>query len=352
MRNIKSCRFLPYTLFFYRPAGTSRGILYEKLSYFLEATDSEGLKHYGECGLLKGLSIDDKPDYEKQLDHVCKAIVRDEEHLINLDDWPSIRCGLEILSQAQKASTSKPKDGNLFTEGKVGIPINGLIWMGEPTFMREQIVRKVEQGFRCIKMKVGAIDWKEEKALLEEMRTLGGKDLVIRVDANGAWDGSKETLRKFDTLAKIGVHSIEQPVEVGSHNDMKTLVSHGAVKVALDEELFHYKTNEQRAKLLDTLEVPYIVLKPSLVGGFEACDSWIKLCEERGIGYWITSALESNIALYSIAKYSYNHLKPGMFQGLGTGSLYENNIPSPLVIRGDEMFIDLSKGWDYQRLRS
>ena len=133
---------------------------------------------------------------------------------------------------------------------------------------------------------------------------------------------------------------------------MKTLNQQGAIDIALDEELFHYKTHTERAKLLDKLAVPFIVLKPSLVGGFSACDSWISLCEERGIGYWITSALESNVALNYIAQYSYKHQKPGMFQGLGTGSLYENNIPSPLVIRGDEMFYDSNNHWDYQSFRT
>lgn len=343
---IVACRYIPHTLFFYRPAGTSRGLLYEKLSYFLEATDDCGRKYHGECGLLKGLSIDDRPGYEDKLEETCRAVENDSATSIDLTLWPSIKCGLEMLiHEIHFQETGKIFDNDFYSNGK-SIPINGLIWMGEPSFMLEQVRTKIEAGFRCIKMKVGAIDWEQEKQILTELRAAGTSSLTIRVDANGAWAWNDSTKEKMEFLHSIGVHSIEQPIAVGKHAEMQQLSEWSPIPIALDEELFHYHTQIDRAELLDKLQVEYIVLKPSLVGGFTACDGWIKLCKERNMSYWMTSALESNVALNAISQYTFPHANT-FFQGLGTGSLYENNIASPLTIEGDSILYDADKRWDF-----
>lgn len=348
--NKYSCKYFPYTLFFYRPAGTSRGILYEKLSYFIVLKDDLGNKYYAECGLLKGLSIDDVPGYEKKLKEVCLALEKWEHETIDLTNWPSILCGVEMLELAIKNKSNNDIFPSSFTTGLSHISINGLIWMGDQDFMMQQMRDKIEKDFGCIKMKVGAIDWSIEKKLLQELRNLGGQDLVIRVDANGAWKWNEEIKQKMEFLYSIGVHSIEQPIEVNKHDEMAALSAWSPVDIALDEELFHFKTKVERATLLDDLKVKYVVLKPSLVGGFRACDEWIELCKERNMGYWITSALESNVALNAISQYAFLHAGNN-YQGLGTGSLYENNIESPLIIERDQMRFDKTKSWDYSFLK-
>lgn len=344
---MSSCRFIPHTLYFYKPAGTSRGILYEKLSYFLEWTISEEEVYYGECGLLKGLSVDDKPEYEMVLNQVCDAIEFESTEYLDLTSWPSIQCGLEILMNARKNKSNSLIFNNAFYNEGARIPINGLIWMGNPEFMVEQIHKKIDQGFRCIKMKVGALDWDQEMKILQELRTAGGEDLIIRVDANGAWEYNDSTKEKMQFLYNLNVHSIEQPIGVNNHEDLSNLIEWSPIDIALDEELFHCQDRTSRTKLLDDLKPEFIVLKPSLVGGFSACDEWIELCKERNIQYWLTSALESNIALNAICQYSYDHAGT-FYQGLGTGSLYENNIDSPLEIMGDSIRFNKSLSWNYK----
>lgn len=342
------CTYTKHTLRFYRPAGTSRGILFEKDSYFIKWEVGDKT-HLAECGLLKGLSIDDRPDYEAQLQQVCQWIEQDKLQEIHLPAFPSIQCAIDMLKTAHlNPHTDLHFKNDFYTHG-ASIPINGLIWMGDEKFMKEQIDDKIKKSFRCIKMKVGAIDWGQEKSLLSYMRNKGGNDLVIRVDANGAWKDDDASKRKLDTLGKLNVHSIEQVCKVGDYQAHINLHKNSPVPFALDEELFHHTNRQSRAELLDTLKVEYIVLKPSLVGGFEACDEWISLCEERNMDFWITSALESNVCLNAISQYTYAHKKDN-FQGLGTGSLYENNIPSPLEIVQDEMVYRTEKNWDYSVL--
>jgi len=342
------CSVHKHVLKFHRPAGTSRGVLFEKLSYFLR-WEFEGDVYWGECGLLKGLSIDDRPDYEEKIKSVCRAISNGEILTLYLPDFPSIQCGIEMLQQAVYNAEPDLFFINDFRQKASPIPINGLVWMGDSSFMKAQIDDKIAKKFRCIKMKVGAIDWEEEKRLLNYMREQGGSDLVIRVDANGAWNNDDDTKRKLEFLGSIKVHSIEQVTAVGNHEAHIALNKFSPVSLALDEELFHYTSRESRGRLLDTLQLDFIVLKPSLVGGFSACDEWISLCEERGMDYWITSALESNVCLNAISQYTYDHKKDN-FQGLGTGSLYENNIDSPLEIVGDEMKYNVNSPWNYDNI--
>ncbi len=342
------CRFTKHTLTFYRPAGTSRGILFEKDSYFIK-WEVEGHEFIAECGILKGLSIDDRPDYEATLKEVCLQIEQGKLMKLELPDFPSIQCALDMLNLSKQNEQADLFFDNPFFRGNDSIPINGLIWMGDASFMKQQIDDKINKGFRCIKMKVGAIDWENEKSLLSYMRDKGGADLVIRVDANGAWENSDETKRKLEFLGKMKVHSIEQVTKVGDYDAHRSLHKESPIPFALDEELFRHTDKASRAALLDVLPVEYIVLKPSLVGGFKACDEWISLCKERKIDYWITSALESNVCLNAISQYTYGH-KKDHFQGLGTGSLYENNVQSPLKIVGDEMVYDPAQKWDYSIL--
>lgn len=344
-----TCNYFDYTLEFNRPAGTSRGILFKKKSYFIQYKNQSG-HYYGECGLLAGLSIDDRPGYEKQLAQVCKALEKSLELEMDLSEWPSIQCGVEMIQYAvQNDSADLIFKNEFYTAGKA-MPINGLIWMGDPTFMRNQIRQKIEQGFACIKMKIGAIDWEVERTILDELRVAGGKELIIRVDANGAWNWSNELKEKLDFLHSINVHSIEQPIATNQFDDLAEVCSWSPVPIALDEELFEQTDEQKRERLLDYVKPQYIVLKPSLVGGFRACDSWIGLCQKRGVGYWMTSALESNVGLNAIAQYTYEHHN-NIHQGLGTGSLYENNIPSPLRIQGEHISYDKTKHWDYKQLR-
>ncbi len=345
---MRACSFTKHRLKFYNPAGTSRGILYQKDSYFIRWIKDDRT-YYGECGLLSGLSIDDLPEYEEVLDAVCKDISEGKIHALNLPKFPSIQCAIDMLQLAIKTPSNDQYFQNDFYHSSAAIPINGLIWMGDTDFMKTQIDTKIGKGFRCIKMKVGAIDWENERALLNHIRNKGGSELIIRVDANGAWDDDDDTKRKLDFLGKLNVHSIEQVTRVGNHEAHMNLHKNSPVAFALDEELFQHVDTLSRAKLLDTLKVEYIVLKPSLVGGFKACDEWISLCDERNMDYWITSALESNICLNAISQYTFPH-KKDHFQGLGTGSLYENNIPSPLKIVGDEMTYEKGGKWDYSIL--
>ena len=346
---MSSCRFIPHTLYFYKPAGTSRGVLYEKLSYFLEWRINEEEVYYGECGLLKGLSIDDRPEYEMVLNQVCDAVEYDSTDYLDLSAWPSIQCGLEILQNAHNNKNNSLIFDNAFYHEEASIPINGLIWMGNPDFMIEQIHQKVDFGFRCIKMKVGALNWEQEKKILQELRTAGGDDLMIRLDANGAWSFDDSTKEKIEFLHKLNVHSIEQPIAVNNHEELSNLIQWSPIDVALDEELFQIRDRDSRANLLDQINPEYLVLKPSLVGGFSVCDEWIELCKERNIKYWLTSALESNVALNAISQYAYDHAGE-FYQGLGTGSLYENNIDSPLEIVDDTIHFNKALAWNYKPL--
>lgn len=345
---IKKCEILSYTLYFHRPAGTSRGILFKKPSYFLKATLENGQVYWGECGLLPGLSIDARSGYQEKLIETANKLVTKDIDFSDLREWPSIRFGVEmLLKQIQhKATGCVVKNG--FYENEIGIAINGLIWMGDPSFMRQQIVSKVDAGFRCIKMKVGALDWQTEKDILQELRTAGGDSLTIRVDANGAWRWNDETKDKLDFLHKIGIHSIEQPIAVNQLQDLADLCVWSPINIALDEELFSHHTLEDKKKLLATVNPHFIVLKPSLVGGMASCDEWISAAKERNVDFWITSALESNIGLNAISQYTYD-LAGDMYQGLGTGSLYENNIDSPLEIRKDELFYNRNRTWDMEK---
>ena len=336
-----------YILHFKQPAGTSRGILKTKETFFLQIYD-KNKTGVGECGLFKGLSIDDRPDYEEKLQWVCDNIELGEKQLLNeLIEFPSIQIGVEI---AFKSFYSKDKFKifpSSFSTGKASIPINGLIWMGDKSFMLKQIIQKVNSGFTCIKMKIGAIDFNSEIELLRFIRKeFSLNEIELRVDANGAFTPT-EALEKLKILSEFDIHSIEQPIKQGQWQEMAKLCEQTPLPIALDEELIGVFDNTKKQTLLKTIAPQYIILKPTLIGGFTGSDTWIQLAKKHQIGWWVTSALESNIGLNAIAQYTFtkNSILP---QGLGTGSLFTNNIPSPLEVTNGSLFYNNNKHWEFR----
>lgn len=330
-----------YVLDFKRPGGTSRGVLTQKESWFLIVNHNEKYG-IGECGILRGLSIDDVPEYEETLKWVCDHIHLGKDHLWQaLRKFPSIQFGIEqaFLSLASDHPFELfPSD---FTKGKRSIAINGLIWMGDEAFMKEQIQQKLSEGFGCIKMKIGAIDFDKEVSLLKSIRDRFPKEQIeLRVDANGAFE-TNDALEKLKVLSELGLHSIEQPIRQGQISKMGVLCTQTPLDIALDEELIGVFEVDEKAKLLRHIRPQYIILKPSLIGGFKGSAEWIALADKMNIGWWVTSALESNIGLNAIAQWTFT-LKNTLPQGLGTGSLFTNNIESPLKVSKGTLSYDLS----------
>ena len=334
-----------HILEFKRPSGTSRGVLKTKETWFLMLY-REGKWGIGECGILRGLSVDDRPDYEAKLAWTCKNINLDRDTLMEeLKEFPSIQIGLEtaFLSLNSKAHPYELYPSK-FTTSEDAIDINGLIWMGSEAFMKEQIAEKLEEGFYCIKMKIGAIDFNAEIKLLEAIRKeYSAKEIELRVDANGAFT-PEEAMGKLEKLAELDLHSIEQPIKQGQWQEMARLCEETPLPIALDEDLIGVIDQDQQKKLIETIQPQYIILKPSLVGGFSGSDHWIKIAENSNVDWWITSALESNIGLNAIAQYTYSKNSP-LPQGLGTGSLYTNNIPSPLEVKDGKLHYGKSTQW-------
>ncbi len=299
----------------------------------------------GECGIFRGLSCDDRPDYEEKLAWLCKHIHWSFEKLYaELMEFPSIQFGLEQAILSLKANNNYDMFPSDFSKGKDSIPINGLIWMGDKQFMQEQIANKLEEGFTTLKMKIGAIDFNTELGILEGIRKhYSSSELELRVDANGAFT-KEDALTKLEQLAAFGIHSIEQPVKAGQWELMTDLCKASPIPIALDEELIGILHTEEKRAMLKKIQPQFIILKPSLIGGFFGSKEWISLAEEFGIGWWITSALESNIGLNAIAQFCYT-LNNDMPQGLGTGSLFDNNIDSPLYVSKGALHYDPKQKW-------
>ncbi|CAM3715577.1 o-succinylbenzoate synthase [Flavobacterium chungbukense] len=333
-----------YLLEFKRPSGTSRGIMTEKETWFI-ILEENGKKGVGECGILRGLSIDDRTDYEEKLKWTCDNIHLGEEVLWDsLLEFPSIQFGVEMAFLSLKNKNPYLLFPSDFTENLSSININGLVWMGESSFMKKQIEDKLADGFNCIKLKIGAIDFEKELELLAFIRNhFSPEEIEIRVDANGAFSTS-EALDKLNQLNKFELHSIEQPIKKGNVNEMAKLCKETPFPIALDEELIGVFSFEAKEKLLQQIKPQYIILKPSFVGGFKGTQEWITLAEKYNIGWWITSALESNIGLNAIAQWTYT-LHSNMPQGLGTGSLYTNNIDCPLEVKNGKLWYNLTKEW-------
>lgn len=338
-----------HILNFKRPSGTSRGVLNTKETYFLILKTDDGFG-VGECGLLRGLSIDDRPDYEEELAGVCENLelgVSEADLYEALEEFPSIQFGVETAFKSLHSDNPFKLFPSEFTRGEAAIPINGLVWMGDKDFMKQQISEKLKEGFTCIKMKIGAIDFKTEIELLKSIRTeFSASEVELRVDANGAFS-PKEALEKLKVLSDLQLHSIEQPIKQGQWQEMARLCEETPLPIALDEELIGVFSEEEKTKLLDTIKPQFIILKPSLVGGFHGSDTWIKLAEKHNAGWWITSALESNVGLNAISQYTFTK-NSKLPQGLGTGSLYTNNIDSPLKVSNGALHYNTNAIWNFQ----
>ena len=364
------------TLHFKQPAGTSRGVYTTRHSYYLTLTSDElpGVEGVGECATLPDLSCDAKPEYEMTLRQVCQMV--EQMGRIPYDmirAYPSITFGLEtafasFFDAAKKFLEIVPAEGassssemlkqkgvsvpagmeNLtdlfdspFGKGEEGITINGLVWMGTYEEMLARLEEKLQAGFHCVKLKIGAIDFFKELDLIKRIRDVYTQEQVeLRVDANGGFL-PENAMSQLEALAKYDIHSIEQPIKQHQWPKMAQLCRETPLPIALDEELIGVNVRSMKEALLDTIRPQYIILKPSLHGGIYGCNEWIQLASQRGIGSWITSALESNIGLNAIAHYAAKVYGPNveMPQGLGTGQLFTDNIPMPLEIRGDKLFV-------------
>ena len=335
-----------HILEFNTPSGTSRGILKTKQTWFI-VLENNGEFGVGECGMLPGLSIDDRPDFEQTLQWVCANIHLGIQHLYDaLTEFPSIQMGLEIAFRSLAAHDPFQIYPSAFTKGEASIAINGLIWMGDKAFMSKQIATKLNEGFGCIKMKIGAINFDTELALLKSIRQeFSASEIEIRVDANGAFD-PKNALEKLKQLSDLDLHSIEQPIAVKQWDQMAYLCEKSPLDIALDEELIGVFSNQDKQALLQHIKPQYIILKPSFIGGFKGSDSWIELSQANNVQWWITSALESNVGLNAISQYTFtkNSTLP---QGLGTGSLYTNNIASALQITKGTLCYNPTKKWNF-----
>lgn len=338
--------YYKYILQFKTPSGTSRGILKTKETWFLYLS-KEGKFGVGECGLFRGLSIDDRPDYEDKLKWVCNNIELGLDILLaKTIHFPSIQIGLEQAFLSLQSTSPYKLFVSNFTESNKAIDINGLIWMGDREFMNDQIKEKIAQGFRCLKMKIGAIDFATEIQLLASIRKeFSINDIELRVDANGAFKPS-EALEKLKILSNYDLHSIEQPIRQGHYQEMALLCEETPLPIALDEELIGVFDVTKRTKMLQIIKPQYIILKPSLVGGFKESLEWIELAKKSGIGWWVTSALESNIGLNAIAQWTAT-LKSSMPQGLGTGGLFTNNFDSPLEVYKGGLYYNKNKNWNF-----
>ena len=347
-------RWIPYQLRFTFRAGTSRGVMIDRDTYFLLVSDGENTG-IGECSPLKGLSIDDLSELPSQLDKTVVQLQQTDPFSdeAGIDRWlqqhipatfPALRFGaetalLDLLHGGRRTIIPQA------LQSYPAIPINGLVWMGELDFMQRQLDDKLAQGFTCIKMKIGALDFGIELSLLASLRQrYDASQITLRVDANGAFSPG-EALDKLNALSAYDIHSIEQPIAPSQPEQMRQLCQDSPIPIALDEELIGVMDNDDKKALLEAIRPAYIILKPTLVGGLAQTRAWIQLAESQRIGWWLTSALESNIGLNAIAQLAASY-RPTLPQGLGTGQLYHNNIPAPMRIEQGFLRYDINQPWD------
>ncbi len=338
-------QFAPYILKFKRPAGTSRGTYTEKPTCYLKLFDQAYPEKYavGEAAIFPGLSPEaDERFFYKIMELVANVRIG---KATDLSRFPSLQFGMEQCFRDYAGGCRGLYYPSAFTEGKKEIVINGLIWMGDYDRMLQQIEEKLTLGFSCIKLKIGAIDWKSEVDLISHIREhYSPEEIEIRVDANGAFD-MDSALPRLKRLADLGVHSIEQPIKAGNPQLMEFLCRVSPLPIALDEELIGKYTEEEKARTLDEIQPQFIVIKPTLTGGYSGAEEWIRLAQERNIGWWITSCLESNIGLNALAQWVAT-LDNSLPQGLGTGNLYVENPETPIYLEGDKLRYNPEKGID------
>jgi O-succinylbenzoate synthase len=337
-------QFLKYELIFKRPVGTSRGAYKTRPVWFL-FLEENGKTGIGECAPLSGLSKETPFEVETLLSEICKNPTKFIQNPDLSTQTPSVLFGLETALLDLQNGGNQQLFPSQFSIGKSGIPINGLIWMGEIEYMKSQIQEKLDAGFTCLKLKIGALNFDEELQLLQSIRKDYSADqLTLRVDANGAF-AAADASAKLEQLSKINIHSIEQPIAAGNRDEMAELCKESKLPIALDEELIGVISIDEKEQLLNRIKPQFLILKPSLHGGFSGCNEWIEMAEKRNIKWWITSYLESNIGLNAISQWAFTK-KAKMHQGLGTGQLFTNNIDSPLEIRGEELWLNPEK--DFQ----
>lgn len=323
----------PYTLRFRFEARTSRQSMLVKDTWLVRILDEHsGREGVGECAMFRGLSAEDSPKFEDSLAEACRSFDPD-----NLPLESSIRFGFET---AIRNLSGTPV--NDFTRGASSIPINGLIWMGDKATMKQRIDEKIAAGFKVLKLKIGGINFDDELDLLRYIRDMYPPDILeLRLDANGSFSPGT-AMEKLETLSSLGIHSIEQPIQAGQPEQMARICSESPIPIALDEELIGTRTLEESRELLEQIRPQYIILKPALCGGFSGADRWIREARRLGIGYWFTSALESNIGLEAIALHIASR-GCELPQGLGTGQLYHNNFDGPLYLQGERMYYNPAK---------
>ncbi|MBI3141557.1 MAG: o-succinylbenzoate synthase [Bacteroidetes bacterium] len=345
-----TAEFVKHNLVFKQPANTSRATLTHKNTYYLllRSDREPDLMGVGECSFIEGLSIDNAADFESQLALLCTKIneAGSADVDFDFDAYPSIEFGLEMaIMDLENGGKRCYFEENEFFHGERDIAINGLVWMGSVAEMTEQIDDLLAQDYKVVKLKIGSLDFVEELALIKYIRSKHSPaEIEIRLDANGAYRADEALLRLHE-LAEYGIHSIEQPIATGQWDAMAKLVAESPIDIALDEELIGIQDPEQKELMLSTIRPQYIIIKPSLLGGFGLSEEWMELADKYHIGYWVTSALESNIGLNAIAQWvsDMDLTRP---QGLGTGKLYKNNIKSPLVLEQGFLKYDHDRDWD------
>ncbi|HTE28786.1 MAG TPA: o-succinylbenzoate synthase [Chryseolinea sp.] len=344
--------YTKHTFQFAFDARTSRGLMTDKTSWMLNVWDEQypDERGIGECGPLPGLSVDAAPDFETRLDAIVNDIMLSGFSAIDVEEqlpcfvpasFPSIRFGLETALLDLSNGGTRVIYSNDFIAGKP-IPINGLIWMGNAGSMLDQVKQKLDQGFHCLKLKVGGLDFETECEVIAAVRRYAGNEITIRLDANGSFPEGAALVR-LEKLARHNIHSIEQPLMKGSELTA-TLCEVSPIPIALDEELIGVYELAAKENLLKAIKPQYIILKPTLHGGLHGCMEWIRLAERLEVGWWITSALESNIGLNAICQFTAN-FNVAIPQGLGTGGIYVNNIQSPLAVSMGNVFHDQTRTW-------
>jgi len=360
-----SFEIIPYTLHFNFKASTSRGVLKGKKTWVLKLThaDFSGRIGWGEAGLLPGLSPENAETFEADLRELATFLI--SKLLTKPRQWENISsvwmegCQGKWLPSAWFAFETAWLDwvngGNqlicdpVFWAGEWRVPINGLVWMNPIKTMQQKAIEKRKDGFDTIKLKIGALDWNHELEMISKIREeMPGSEVKIRLDVNGAWKPD-EADKKLFQLEQFNIESIEQPIETNHWKAMAELCRNSPIPIALDEELIGKPLDHQKYSLLESIEPQFIVIKPSLVGGLGQSHQWIKMAEDLGIGWWITSMLESNIGLNAIAQLAAQY-RPTLPQGLGTGKIYSNNIDSPLSLQNGELFYSKDANWDFTQI--
>lgn len=340
---------IKHPLIFKRPSGTSRGVLSIKDSWFIKIFNNNQPEIFGlgECSIIKGLSYDDRPDLNKKMREFAKN--PDIFDFETFKQFPALQFAIETALFDLKNGGTRILFPSDFTNSTATIPINGLIWMGKTDFLKQQIHRKIDAGFKCLKLKIGALDFESEINIIREIRKkYTSRDIELRLDANGAFE-PHEALKKLEQLSKFEIQSIEQPIRAGQYEIMAALCKNSPIPIALDEELIGIIDTAKKKQIIEEIKPQYIILKPSLLGGYKQSENWIKLAKEKNIGWWITSALESNIGLNAIAQWTFTLNNP-MPQGLGTGQLFSNNVPSPLEIKNGHLRFMTDQNWNLKIL--